>query len=184
MDADVIVAGAGCAGLSLALRIRRLRPDVHIILVDRDHGGHPHKLWSFWSEDPQAMLPLDVPFTSWSTMHAAGPGWSRTKSLRALRYCTVDSEQFEDRAREELRASPGVEFRTGDVKAVTSSYRGARVQLDTHTIRAPYAFQSCLPPSVSAPRYPIWQHFAGVVLRSEAPRFDPSRFTLMDFDVE
>lgn len=183
MGSDVVIAGAGCAGLSLALRMKRLKPEVRVTLVDKDHGGHPHKLWSFWTEHPNGVLPLDVPLKSWTRMNVAGPGWSTTRPLKALQYCTVDSHEFESRARAALEGLPGVEFITGSVQRVESTYREARVHLADRTLRAPYAFQSCLFDATQEPRYPVWQHFAGVVVRSDTPRFDPSTFTLMDFDV-
>ena len=177
----MVIAGSGCAGLSLALRLRRYAPQARLVLVDRDHGGHPHKLWSFWSEAPAAALPCPMPVRCWSRLHVAGPGWSRTSDLGPLAYCTVHSDTFESAAMDVLRVDPNVRFVTGSVRAVESTESEARVLLGDRTLRAPYAFQSCLPPEDAGPRYPIWQHFGGAVVRSERPRFDPTTFTLMNF---
>jgi lycopene beta-cyclase len=183
MSGSVLIAGAGCAGLSLALRLRRHAPNVPLVLIDQAHGGHPHKLWSFWSTHPEAVLPVPVPLHSWGRLRAAAPGWARTSELGELRYCTVRSEAFEAAALAALRADAGVTIRTGRVRAVRSSGSSAEVVLDEEVLRGSYAFQSCLVPGGPAPRYPVWQHFGGVVVRTRGRFFDDSCVTLMDFDV-
>ena len=60
---DYIIAGGGCAGLSLAWQLLHspLR-DRTILIVDRDDKDQNDRTWAFWSEtdtDRRAFLYLD-----------------------------------------------------------------------------------------------------------------------------
>ena len=55
-DADLIIAGAGCAGLSaLSQVLRSSARDRRILVVDRDFEPVDDRTWSFWG-------PPDAPF--------------------------------------------------------------------------------------------------------------------------
>ena len=50
-DADLIIAGAGCAGLSaLWHAMERAAPARRIIVIDPDMGVRDDKTWSFWGD--------------------------------------------------------------------------------------------------------------------------------------
>ncbi len=51
---DYIIAGAGCAGLSLLVRILQQEATKHkrILLVDRSNSSMLNKTWCFWEKEP------------------------------------------------------------------------------------------------------------------------------------
>lgn len=184
---DAIIAGCGCAGLSLALRLLRRSPRLRLCLLDKEHGAHPHKLWSFWSESPQDVVPLpDLPLQTWEHMEVAGADFRRREHLGRLKYATVMSEEFEARALETLRNYPGVDIISSGVRNLVDLNNRVAVHTEHEVLHAPYVFQSyrlCPQDALRRPRFPIVQHFGGWIVETKDDRFDPSTFSLMDFDL-
>jgi lycopene beta-cyclase len=73
-DADLIIAGAGCAGLSALWHVMQ-RPNEHrkVIVIDRDFEVGDRRTWGFWGA-------RDAPFShladrTWDQLRVRFPGW-------------------------------------------------------------------------------------------------------------
>ena len=184
---NAIIAGCGCAGLSLALRLLQRSPRLRLCLLDKEHGAHPHKLWSFWSQSPRDVVPLpDLPLQTWEHMEVAGADFRRREQLGRLKYATVMSDEFEARALDTLRNYPGVDIISSGVRNLVDLNNRVAVHTEHEVLHAPYVFQSyrlCPQDALRRPRFPIVQHFGGWIVETKDDRFDPSTFSLMDFDL-
>ncbi|WP_406857852.1 lycopene beta-cyclase CrtY [Alsobacter sp. KACC 23698] len=109
MRVDVAFAGAGLANGLIAYRLAQLRPELSLLLLERDLEIGGQHTWSFHGGDvsPEAMAWLE-PFVAhrWSGQEVRFPG--RTRFLSAG-YCTITADSF----RAEMNRALGASIRTG-----------------------------------------------------------------------
>lgn len=162
----IAIAGAGAAGLSLAIRLLRSRiPDLELRLYDRDFSPNSDKTWCFW-DDASLLLPGLVRH-SWKRLKIDGPMGPLASPIREHTYHMVDSADFKRLALDELKRG-GVEWIEQDA--------------DPALLDADWVFDSISRPVRSEP----WmkQHFLGIELRADRPVFDAATATIMDFNVD
>lgn len=193
-DADLIVAGAGCAGLSaLWYALHADRPERRIIVVDRELEPADDRTWSFWGQ-------RSAPFAHladgrWDRMSVGFPGWTTTQPVDAggrtgassRSYFRVRRRDYDREILDLAAAAPNVTLLHSDVLDVRDEPDGGVVALPEGELRAPLVLQSIVPvPRAGAPeaRHPLRQHFGGWEVVTENPVFDPDTVTLMDFDTD
>jgi lycopene beta-cyclase len=194
-DADLIIAGAGCAGLSALWHVLRSPArDRRIIVVDRDFEPGDDRTWAFWGTS-------DAPFAHladrrWDRVRVAFPDWETTGRLhrtdersRAGRrtYMRVRRRDYDRYVLDDASTRPNVRFVAQDLIDIRDDHDGGVVVLPEGELRAPLVLQSVRlsPADRDAPvRHPLRQHFGGWEVRTQHPVFDPDAVTLMDFDTE
>ncbi|NBM20838.1 lycopene cyclase family protein, partial [Streptomyces sp. GC420] len=192
-DAEVVIVGAGAAGLSLADRLTAptapgLPGDpVSVVLADAPPGpARPaERTWCYWEEPGGAYDEAVV--ASWDRLRVRAPDGTLTEGRPApLRYKMLRSSGFEELLSVRLRARPGFRRTEAHVHAVHDTRDGARAQGvtaggDPVELRGRWVFDSRplrrLPPA----RTLLLQHFRGWFLRTERPSFDPEAAEFMDF---
>jgi len=192
-DADLIIAGAGCAGLSALWHVMHSAGrDRRIVVIDRDFEPVDDRTWSFWGTPttPFASLAdrtwdqVQVRFPGWeSTQQLRGPAWPGEPTRRT--YTRVRRRDYDRAILEEARQRPNVLFVAHDIIDIRDEPDGGVDEFAEGELRAPVVFQSArLSPdgSAAAVRHPLRQHFGGWEVRTERPVFDPDVVTLMDFD--
>lgn len=188
MQADVIIAGAGCAGLALAHRVSTLEPSARVIVLDRDLCPARTQLWSYWATEPEhAELLPGLELRSWAAARVALPGRVRTQTIAPLRYYTIRSEDYRARMLNSLRRRPNVRLVETPVLELLEDASGVEVRSGIGKFHAPHCFQSLAPAprDLRVPaRFPLRQQFHGWIVRTKAPTFDSSTFTWMDFAVD
>ena len=189
-DADVIIAGAGLSGLSLAVALldAGLPEDARIVLVDpRETLSGADRTWCFFDLVPHA---FESAITHrWSRWRVRNGAAEVLRSAPGISYCTIPGERFYELALERLAAAGQ---RIELVLGVTVEHledRGAHVDVHTSAgvLRARLAMDS-RPPSLTRAAddgndVNLLQHFRGRVVRSTEPVFEADTATLMDFDV-
>ena len=190
LDADVIIAGAGLSGLSLAVALldAGLPEDARILLVDpRETLSGADRTWCFFDLVPHA---FDSAITHrWSRWRARNGAAEVVRSAPGIEYCRIPGERFYELALERLvAAGERIEFLLG-VTVEHLDDRGDHVDVRTSAgvLRARLAMDS-RPPSLTRSAddgndVNLLQHFRGRVVRSAEPVFEVDTATLMDFDV-
>ncbi|MEM1332610.1 MAG: lycopene cyclase family protein [Actinomycetota bacterium] len=190
-DADLVIAGAGCAGLSALWHVLHspLR-DLRIIVIDQSFGPHDDRQWAFWG-------PHGAPFAHladqhWNHLEVGFPEWRATSRLRGPRrgqrsraYHRVHRRTYDGYVLETARQHPNVRFVEQPITDVRDDADAGVVVLPEGELRAPVVFQSTTPVSDHPdrpPRHPLRQHFGGWDVRVEHDVFRPGVVTLMDFD--
>jgi len=190
LDADVIIAGAGLSGLSLAVALldAGLPDDARILLVDpRETLSGADRTWCFFDLVPHA---FESAITHrWSRWRVRNGASEVLRTAPGITYCRIPGERFYELALERLAAAGR---RVELVRGVTVEHledRGAHVDVHTSAgvLRARLAMDS-RPPTLTRPtdddkNVHLLQHFRGRVVRSEQPVFEVDTATLMDFDV-
>ena len=190
LDADVIIAGAGLSGLSLAVALldAGLPEDARVVLVDpRETLSGTDRTWCFFDLVPHAFESAII--HRWSRWRVRNGVHEVIRCAPGIAYCRIPGERFYDVALERLAAAGR---RVEIVRGVTVENledRGAHVDVHTGTgvLRARLAMDS-RPPSLTSINNDgkdvhLLQHFRGRVVRSAEPVFEVDTATLMDFDV-
>ena len=175
---DVAFAGAGLAGLSLAVRLAALPDPPRIALIDPRANPPRDRTWCHWQLH-------EHPFTAavthrWYDWEACGINKPRTAHRSANPYTRIPSDRFFQVASGKLSDLSHVQFYNGcSVTHMDDSPEGATLHLsDGRTIRSDWVFDSRPVPNGYAP----WrQIFRGLELHSPAAVLDRETVTLMDF---
>ncbi|GAA4799294.1 lycopene cyclase family protein [Streptomyces ziwulingensis] len=194
LDADIVIVGAGAAGLSLAHRLpaagpdRAGRPVPSVALVSPPAGPlcPPRRTWCFWERGPGR---FDAAVTaSWEWLRVRGPdGAVVRRHIAPLRYKMIRSDDFEALVDHDLSSRTGLRRVTATVGAVASrpdgtvEVRATDALGGTVDLRARWVFDSRPPHRPPAARTRLLQHFRGWFVRTERPVFDPAVVDLMDF---
>ncbi|WP_432009885.1 lycopene cyclase family protein [Streptomyces cucumeris] len=187
---DIVIVGAGAAGLSLAYRLCAQpwdAPSPQVTLVDAPPGPlrPPERTWCYW-EPPGGEFD-EVLTASWERLRVRGPDGETVQGQPAgLRYKMLRSGDFEAFVARRTGRCPGFRQVAAAVHTVTDAPGGAEVRGtgpagEPVVLRARWAFDSRPPRPLPPARTTLLQHFRGWFIRTPLPRFDPAVADLMDF---
>ncbi len=186
-DADLIIAGAGCAGLSaLWHTMHSTAADRRVIVVDRRFDVGDDRTWAFWGTNASPFS--GVADRTWDRLNVNFPGWGTTERLGSGRtYQRVRRRDYDSTILGAAERRPNIRFVAQDILDISDEPDGGVVVLPEGELRAPIVLQST--PLRSAghavpARHPLNQHFGGWEVHTQSPVFDPQVATLMDFDTD
>lgn len=173
--AEVVVIGAGAAGLGLAVRLAEQRlPDV-VLVTSPDPP--PERTWCSWQRDDVAWA--EAVAHSWPRADVVDRrGRVQRLDLAPYRYEMVRSRDFEGWAGEWL---DGVDRRVARVTEVVDGDEVALVRGDGLDLQARWVLDTRPTAPAGRGRTTLLQHFRGWFVRTAEDAFDPAVATLMDF---
>ena len=183
---DYIIAGAGCAGLSLAMHLihsGKFR-DKNILLVDQDPKQSNDRTWCFWQTGKSLFEP--IVYKQWQKLFFYGEAFSKQLNIEPYKYKMIRGIDFYDFCLEEINRQPNFTVRFDKVEHVFSSDITTGIMLNGNAIHAEYIFNSILfqKPQLSENEYWLLQHFKGWIIETENNVFEPEVATLMDFRID
>lgn len=187
---DFIIAGAGCAGLSLVYQILNSHLcHSRILLIDKNAKNANDRTWSFWTDE---ITPFDqIVSKTWKTVELRDEKKRLVLPLERLTYKTIRGIDFYDTVRQKIAQFPNVEWLQANIEEIEQTDQHdqhAEVRADGQKYSAKWVFDSLFRPadfSVSAPNYHyLIQHFQGYIVRTSKPIFDPQTVTMFDFRTE
>jgi lycopene beta-cyclase len=181
---DYIIAGTGCAGLSLAMHLVQSGKfrDKKILLIDREEKKANDRTWCFWETEPG--LFEEIVHRRWKEAWFHGNDFSRLLTLAPYEYKLIRGIDFYDHCLAALRKEHGIEIVQGTIDNIESEGSDALVRMGDGKYHAQYIFNSILKkPTLRKGEFYLLQHFKGWVVETAQPLFDPVRATLMDFRV-
>jgi lycopene beta-cyclase len=183
---DVVVVGAGAAGLTLAVEAAEASSDLRVRLVEAPTSRSPERTWCFWEVGAG---PYDDLLTaSWDTVRVhAQNGRGQRLDLRPYRYKMLSSSVFID-AMNKRAADAGVErvvldvsdvwdVPTGGVRISGRDADGRLVIIDD----ADAVFDTRPTQPLTDGSVHLLQHFRGWFVRASSDLFDAETTELMDF---
>ncbi len=180
---DIAIIGAGAAGLHLALAMRDepFFQNKRVLILEKTAKDQNDRTWCFWEKDKGLWDQLLR--HSWSKGDFFSANKSRPLSLPPYRYKMLRAIDFYEFSKQKIASSPIFYWQNEDVQSVEASIPICiKGQQGNYT--ADYVFDSRIPDDFfhKKDKYTrLLQHFKGWVVRTPDDRFDPSRFTMMDF---
>ena len=179
---DYIIAGAGCAGRSLVIRLLQepALADKKILLVDNAHKVSNDRTWCFWEKEPG--LFEDIVSNRWSTLLFSTEEGDRLLNIHPYQYKLIRSIDFYHYTGK-IIAENKIDVMHGCVESVYNGDGCGTVIIDGVKVTAEYVFSS-IPYALTtlSSRYTYFlQHFKGWVIETDHAFFDAGKATLMDF---
>ena len=188
VDADALIIGGGCAGLSLAVHVveaaqRAGRACPRLLVVEPRTTYTRDRTWCGWrmSEHPFAAA-VSHRWTRWAVVE----GDRRVvRGTHGHPYEHIPADAFYALALRKLAAAPAVTLQLG-VTATAVRERGAEVEVETGAgcLRAPLVFDARPggePITTDVAEVELLQHFVGWEIEAERDVFDPEVVEMMDF---
>jgi lycopene beta-cyclase len=180
---DYIIAGAGCAGLSLAVHMIHSGKfsDKKILIVDKEEKKNNDRTWCFWETEPGFFEPFVC--QKWKQVWFHGEEFSKLIDLSPYEYKLIRGIDFYNHCFGILKKQANVDILFGEVKEITSDGTGATLTLNEDQFMAHYIFNSIQfsKPVLKKKEHYLLQHFKGWMIETEKASFNPGEATLMDF---
>jgi lycopene beta-cyclase len=179
---DYIIAGAGCAGRSLAVHLIHARKlaGKKVLLVDDIEGMEHHQHWCFWEKDPG--LFDEIVSHYWAKLSFTGSEGQQVLDIAPYHYKMISADRFYDYTQKLITAAPNVTIRRGLIGKVFNSRGKSAVIIDGQRFTAEYVFKSGQPPvAPGGVQSNLIRSFKSWQVETVTPCFDPDMATLMDF---
>lgn len=184
---NYIIAGAGCAGLSLLMRMMEdtYFADKKILIIDQAHKNTNDRTWCFWEQKPG--LFESIVHHQWQYVNFYSKNIFAKLDLNPYQYKMIRGIDFYETVMHKTIGFPNIEFRYEKVLSINTTATKAILQLKNESLTADYIFNSILfekdTKVLSKNTYHLLQHFKGWVIETDNAAFDPHIATLMDFRV-
>lgn len=181
---DYIIAGAGCAGLSLAIHMIHSGKftDKKILLVDQNPKHANDRTWCFWQKEE--ILFESILAKKWKQLRLQGDDFCKQLDIAPYQYKMIRGIDFYEFCFKTIRQHPNFDFLFEPVDKVFSEEQSGVVTNNT-IFYSDYVFNSILFEKPMLYKNDIWllQHFKGWVIETETDFFEEDVATIMDFRV-
>jgi lycopene beta-cyclase len=187
---DYIITGAGCAGLSLLMRLMEdpFFAEKRILILDASPKQTNDRTWCFW--ETGTGLFESIVKHSWEQVQFASKGFSGPLQLHPYRYKMIEGIDFYQMVLNKAAICNNIQFLQENVLKISDAASSITVSSASGNFNADFVFNS-IPAFASSKtnidkkgQYHLLQHFKGWVIETAAPVFDPAIATLMDFQVD
>ena len=184
---DYIIIGAGCAGLSLLMRMMRSGAlnNRSLLLVDKSPKRSNDRTWCFWEQQPGFFE--EVVCKKWDQLSFASPGFSGPLQIRPYQYKMIRSLDFYNYCFEEIGRHPNVDVVYWELSNWYKKDGVVVLETSEGEKRFPsaVAFNSIYPaPRKKGNRHYLLQHFKGWWVETSDNQFNSNEALFMDFRVE
>ncbi|QTE21742.1 lycopene cyclase family protein [Polaribacter cellanae] len=179
---DYIIAGAGCAGLSLLYRLLQdpVLQNRSILMVDKDDKKNNDRTWCYWEKEPG--LFESIVHAKWNTLEFLSTDFEEKLDLGAYTYKMIQGIDFYNFVLDSAKKFSNVTFLQKNIISINSDENSAILKTENTSYFANYIFNST---SIFNPKITeensLLQHFKGWVIKTEKPSFNPEVGRLMDF---
>jgi lycopene beta-cyclase len=179
---DLIIIGAGCAGLSLGTQLASLHEQApKTLLLEPRVTYENDRTWCFWGDE-------QAPFAT-----LARHSWQRFSVNNGVKRALIDcpktpyrllaATDFYTQAVQTIASNAALTLKTGGSLTAEPSFAKGRWHL--HTTCGPFSAKAIVDtrpvPTEQLSDTTLWQCFLGCELEFQEPRFDAKSAQLMDF---
>ena len=184
MKYDYIIAGSGCAGLSLLYSLLQ-SPSLQyksILVIDQAQKKNNDRTWCFWEKTPG--LFESIVHAKWNTLEFLSTDFKKELDLESYTYKMILGLDFYNFVLNYAQKFENVTFLQETITAIDSGTESAVITTQENSYKARYVFNSTnvFNPEITE-QNSLLQHFKGWVIQSEKPVFNPKVGRLMDFSV-
>jgi lycopene beta-cyclase len=185
LDYDYILAGGGCAGLSLALNLSRSKlPFEKILIVEAEQKNKNDRTWCYWSSDDNTWYAALADRT-WNTLEFRSQSVQVKSDIAPFRYRMIRSADFYAYCHSELKKDTRVTWLQAYITNIESLETNARLTSSQGSFTSKRIFNSAFRrPLLSSKHLNYVQHFKGWMIQTESAAFEPECPLFMDFSVD
>lgn len=181
---DYIIAGAGCAGLSLLTRMiasGNFR-EKRILLLDKAPKTANDRTWCFWEKGTGFFE--SIVHTQWKQLYFHSNERLLSLHINPYTYKMVRGIDFYNYCFDKINAA-GIEVQYGNIGRIENSTNSAQVTVNGEIFTADYIFSSIVPDGLAKQpgKHYLLQHFKGWLVEMDKPCFDTNAATIMDFRI-
>lgn len=181
---DLIIAGGGAAGLSLAYYLSRSSLGAKsVLIVDKDRKDKNDRTWGFWSNEKTAFD--GIVHLKFGKLEFYSSALSKSIDLKEYRYNVIRGIDFYQFIKNHLSQLPNYEFINASVAGFKDLDDGAEVRTNAGTFLAKWVFSSIFDEqeilNATQSKLYLRQHFKGYFIKTKAPVFDQDSFRMFDF---
>ena len=182
---DYIIAGMGCAGLSLAIQLKKSSvPFSKILLIDKDLKNKNDRTWCFWTKEKNNWFD-DIVFNRWEKFSFKSDGFDKDFTLNPYNYLMIKGFDFYTFCLKELKSDKRFEIITDEIQEIFTENKNAVLKTKTNNYTANYIFNSAFRTLNTKPKHINYvQHFKGWIIETEKDSFNVDCPVFMDFNVE
>ncbi len=181
---DVIIAGGGLSGLSLAWYLAKGNYKGEVLVTDSTFAPTNDKTWCFWTNKEPPFR--DIIYKKWKKTWVSVLDYSTFRYLNEYSYYCIRSGDFREYVLRELKKHKNFDLLEDNILDFSSNQsKAVMLTKGGDSYIANHIFQSIMKPKEldsSQTKYPLIQHFLGWEIKTYEPAFDPETFTIMDFD--
>lgn len=179
---DYIILGAGCAGLSLLMRMidSGQFDDKRILLIDKEPKTKNDRTWCFWEKEKGFFE--KIVYRKWDGLVFRSDNYSSLLDITPYQYKMIRGIDFYNYCFDEINKQENVDIIYDEIKSVDTSV----IQLASQSIQAGNAivFSSLYRSAEKkTDKFYLLQHFKGWIVQADKNTFNPDVATLMDFRV-
>ncbi len=185
---DYIIAGAGCAGLSLVLRIIKqpLLQKKRILIIDSSTKTENDRTWCFWEKGEGFFE--DIVHHQWPQLLFHYGKHSLPLNIAPYKYKMIRGIDFYNHAINIISKQKNITWLNANVEKVGNENGNVFVIANGKKYTAQYVFNSILFKEEKGAFekdncYKLLQHFKGWMIETQQPVFNPLQATFMDFRV-
>ena len=178
-DYDLIIIGAGAAGLSLLLALDDAGYKKKVKLIERNAGPQSDRIWSFWNNDSVPAYLKKIISREWQTWAISSGDCHYSMTHSYHRYCSIRSESMMQLALERIQANShfDIEFDCDVISVESGSDHALVITQDKQLVAQ--GVVDTRPPPLKTQHNGLLQSFYGEEIITKADVFDPSSVKLM-----
>jgi len=184
IDANIIVVGAGCAGMQLINALLKLPAEqTGDILLIESNRQIIHKSWCFWTSKPTDYDFLIEKY--WTELQFGSSNSDLSGEIKPYRYNYINSELFYEYHGQLISNSSRVRVIYEEVKMFKSDHGLKQVFTQNNIYQAQHVYSSIIDYStIVNDKVLLWQHFKGWFIKTDQEVFKPNQATIMDFNID
>lgn len=185
MHYDYIIAGSGCAGLSLLYNLLK-SPTLKtkkILVLDAEEKVSNDRTWCFWEKENGTFE--SIVYHKWKRLKFLNQSFHKEFKLQDYSYKMIRGIDFYDFVISYAKGFNNVSFQYEKIISIDSDQEKALVQTDKSSYSSEYVFNSTqLFSPTTTTENSLLQHFKGWFIKTKENTFDPNVGTLMDFSLK
>lgn len=180
---DFIFLGAGCASLSLVMRmIRRGKfADKKILLIDKEPKTKNDRTWCFW--EIQNGFFEEIVYKIWGKLSFLSEEFSNTMDISPYQYKLIRGIDFYNYCFDQIKTQNNIEIFYGEVRVENDGsiyINDQQLEIANATVFNSFADSSLK----NDKEISMLQHFKGWIIETTSKVFDQNLATFMDFRVD
>lgn len=181
-DADLVILGGGCAGLSLGVHLADSPPPGRRTLILESRSEYTNdRTWCSWRDQPHRFSHLIS--HEWSGMRVRSAQHSVHVDCAATPYQMLPAGAFYREAVQRIASCEAVTLEMhSDITAMPSRIAGGwRLETSSGMVTSKRVIDTRPPRRPATGDAILWQSFLGQEIECDGPVFDPTTVELMDF---